>query len=141
MKSNSALVEINEPCQVNLDEMSETDCGRMCSVCDVNVYDFTKMTTKQVQKTLQKEPVVCGKFHKRHVASEANSHRFINRLDNFLQKIHLSRLTIIFIGITMLFSSCRKHGGLAGAYVEQPTPNKNKTPEHHKMGKFSRPQN
>ncbi len=136
MKTSKSLsVKIEKPCTVDLDKMDKTDCGRMCSVCEINVYDFSKKTTPEIIDILQKEPVVCGQFHKRHISTDRKFYKTLNKIEAFFLKIRLPKVAIGLIGVIMFLSSCIKHQ-VAGAYVQE-APEKDSSCDHIKKGKFT----
>ena len=56
-------VNIPNPCSEKYDNMSPTEQGRMCKVCNTEVVDFTNWKTKDIIEYIQKSnKKVCGKL-------------------------------------------------------------------------------
>jgi hypothetical protein len=59
-------LRIASPCSMNWNDMSGDERARFCNACKLNVYNFSEMTAKEVEKfVLQKEGRICGKLYKR----------------------------------------------------------------------------
>lgn len=58
-------VNIPNPCTEKYDNMSPTELGRLCKVCNTEVVDFTDWETKDIVEYIQKSnQKVCGKLSK-----------------------------------------------------------------------------
>lgn len=58
-------VNIPNPCAEKYDNMSPTELGRLCKVCNTEVVDFTDWETKDIVEYIQKSnQKVCGKLSK-----------------------------------------------------------------------------
>lgn len=57
-------VKIASPCHASWDQMEGDDRKRFCFQCKKHVYDFSKMTTVEVEELLKNESV-CGRIWKR----------------------------------------------------------------------------
>ena len=57
---------IDNPCQENWDEMTDTGKGRYCASCQKQVIDFTGMSDSQLAVFFKKQPEgsICGRLHK-----------------------------------------------------------------------------
>ena len=69
MKSDSILsnIRIASPCTVSWEQMTGNDQTRHCSQCNLNVYNFSEMTAKQVEQIIAASngARVCGRLHRR----------------------------------------------------------------------------
>lgn len=59
-------ISIPNPCHENWSEMLPAEKGRFCAVCQKCVTDFTKLSDKEILKTLQK-PNQCGRFSRKQL--------------------------------------------------------------------------
>jgi len=56
-------INIPKPCAENYDNMSPTDLGKMCEVCNTEVVDFTNWKTKDIVTYIQESnKKVCGRL-------------------------------------------------------------------------------
>lgn len=59
-------IHIPNPCLENYDNMSSTDLGKMCTICNTEVIDFTNWETKDIINYIQNSnKKVCGKLIKK----------------------------------------------------------------------------
>lgn len=57
-------INISIPCAEKYDNMSPTDTGRMCTICNTEVIDFTNWETKDIVAYIQKSnQKVCGRLN------------------------------------------------------------------------------
>lgn len=57
-------VTLPNPCAEKYDNMSPTELGRMCKVCNTEVVDFTNWETKDIVDYIQKSnQKVCGRIN------------------------------------------------------------------------------
>lgn len=108
-----AVVEIKEPCTVNLDSVVPDEKGRFCSVCQKSVVDFTGKSPEEIASYLQKNSAQkpCGTFNSWDVKSD----RKVDRLIVFLQQNRLKFLAVLIIGL-MTITGCRTRTGGAPSY-------------------------
>ncbi len=82
------MFKINEPCHEDWEQMSESERGRHCAVCDKQVVDFTKMTEAQSLEMLNKAKAesdscdtgICGRVHadpQGHLRFKQNKRRLL----------------------------------------------------------------
>ena len=61
--SKTIQIRISEPCQENWHNMTPTEQGRFCGLCQKTVVDFTSMTDKELLDYFSKAaPHTCGRF-------------------------------------------------------------------------------
>lgn len=60
-------LSIPTPCHENWDEMTPTEKGRFCAACQKQVIDFTTFSDTEIVTFLQKNPLACGRFHKKQL--------------------------------------------------------------------------
>src|SRR3954449_6188431 len=68
MKSHDSLknIRIASPCQASWAAMAGDDRVRYCSLCSLNVYNFSQMTRDEVRELLlRSEGRVCGRLYRR----------------------------------------------------------------------------
>ncbi len=108
------IIEIKEPCRVNLDSVLPDENGRFCSVCQKSVIDFTTKSPEEIASYLQKNSAQkpCGTFNSWDVKSE----RKVDRLIIFLQQNRLKFLAVFIIGL-MTITGCRTRTGGAPTYA------------------------
>lgn len=53
---------IPEPCHEDWNQMTPVQKGRFCSLCEKNVFDFTRSTDLQIIETYNKNNSICGRF-------------------------------------------------------------------------------
>src|SRR5688572_25672377 len=59
-------IQIAKPCPANWDEMKGDDAVRHCSLCRLNVYNFSEMRESEVEKLLANSTGrVCGRLYRR----------------------------------------------------------------------------
>ncbi len=87
-------ITIPEPCHENWAEMTPTERGRYCKVCQKEVSDFTKMSNFDLVWRLDRGEKVCGRFRKDQLDVE---------LDSLKDVSYLGRIAI-FLGLTSLVS-------------------------------------
>ncbi len=86
------IIKIPEPCNEKWEEMSLTERGRYCKVCQKEIYDFTKVSNFELIKRLDKGESVCGRFRKSQLDVE---------LDSLKDVSYLGRVAL-FLGLTSL---------------------------------------
>jgi hypothetical protein len=64
-KKSSYLITIPEPCKEDWNEMTPIEKGKHCSVCKVNLIDFTQFSDKKLINYLSKnkDTKACGHFY------------------------------------------------------------------------------
>ncbi|MFB9080022.1 carboxypeptidase-like regulatory domain-containing protein [Flavobacterium procerum] len=60
--TNKIKISIPEPCHENWLEMSPTEKGKFCNVCQKNVIDFTKSSDREIVLAYRNEEKLCGRF-------------------------------------------------------------------------------
>jgi len=59
-------LRVASPCSVGWETMSGDEHKRFCNLCQLNVYNFSEMTTEEVQKLVaESEGRICGRLYKR----------------------------------------------------------------------------
>jgi hypothetical protein len=59
-------LRVAAPCPMNWEQMNGDERKRFCSLCQLNVYNFSEMTTDEVQKLVaESEGRICGRLYKR----------------------------------------------------------------------------
>src|SRR5215467_5650417 len=58
-------VRIASPCPADWDKMIGDDRVRHCAECNLNVYNFSAMTTSEVERLLSGEGRLCARFYRR----------------------------------------------------------------------------
>ncbi|WDO11965.1 carboxypeptidase-like regulatory domain-containing protein [Flavobacterium sp. WW92] len=61
---NKINISIPKPCHENWQEMTAVEKGRFCNSCQKTVYDFTKLSDRQLIQKINSEPNSCGRFLK-----------------------------------------------------------------------------
>ncbi len=57
------MIELSYSCPEDIAKMSTTDCGRLCSKCQVEVYDFRGESTESIRQILNEDSSIhCGIF-------------------------------------------------------------------------------
>ncbi len=88
------IIRIPEPCNEKWSEMTPTERGRYCKVCQKEIYDFTQMSKFDLVRKLDKGKNVCGRFKKSQLDVE---------LDSLKDVSYLGRIALFF-GLTSLVS-------------------------------------
>ncbi len=88
------IIRIPEPCNEKWSEMTPTERGRYCKVCQKEIYDFTQMSNFDLVRKLDKGENVCGRFKKSQLDVE---------LDSLKDVSYLGRIALFF-GLTSLVS-------------------------------------
>ena len=66
-------VNIPNPCTEKYDNMSPTELGRLCKVCNTEVVDFTNWETKDIVEYIQNSnQKVCGKLKLSQIENKRN---------------------------------------------------------------------
>ncbi len=55
-------VSLPEPCHENWSKMTPNEKGRFCSVCQKNVFDFTKLSDLEIINTFNENSDLCGRI-------------------------------------------------------------------------------
>ncbi len=87
-------IKIPKPCNENWAEMTPTERGRYCKVCQKEVYDFTKMSNFELVKRIDRGESVCGRFKKSQLEVELDS----------LKDVSTWGRVALFLGLTSLVS-------------------------------------
>ncbi len=66
----SITINIPKPCHEDWNNMSPTDRGRHCAVCQKTVIDFTQQTDEQIVKVFETNGNLCGRFKKQQLHRE-----------------------------------------------------------------------
>lgn len=87
---------IPKPCHENWNEMTPTEKGRFCQVCDKEVIDFSSMNNAELVKFFKTSSGSgCGNFRQDQVEQEMKPAWF----DKLFSKIHLNSVLILsFLG-------------------------------------------
>jgi len=56
------IISIPEPCNEKWDEMTPTEKGRFCAVCQTEIYDFTNLTHQELAEKLKRNENICAKY-------------------------------------------------------------------------------
>ncbi|HNF48060.1 MAG TPA: hypothetical protein PLF48_01680 [Chitinophagales bacterium] len=68
MKKHTFRLSIDEPCLENWADMSQTEQGAFCAVCQKEVIDFSDKTSSEIAAFFsQKKEKTCGRFLKRQL--------------------------------------------------------------------------
>ncbi|WP_298141001.1 carboxypeptidase-like regulatory domain-containing protein [Flavobacterium sp.] len=59
---NKINISIPKPCQENWLEMTPSEQGRFCQLCNKNVFDFTQSSDREIAKAIEKDAFLCGRF-------------------------------------------------------------------------------
>lgn len=59
---NKINISIPKPCQENWLEMTPSEQGRFCQLCNKNVFDFTQSSDREIVKAIEKDAFLCGRF-------------------------------------------------------------------------------
>lgn len=63
MKKTTYSIQIDNPCAENWNEMTKTDKGKFCAMCEKNVIDFSKLTDNEILKIVESNNKnLCGRF-------------------------------------------------------------------------------
>lgn len=100
----SFQVEIKKPCYVNLDSVIPNENGKLCSVCQTSVIDFTNKTPDEIAAYLQNNSAKsnCGTFNSWDVKTNSKADQLIS----YLQSKKLKMFAVFIIGLLVL-SGCR----------------------------------
>ncbi|HLP64619.1 carboxypeptidase-like regulatory domain-containing protein [Flavobacterium sp.] len=60
--SKKINVTIPKPCSENWLEMTPSEQGRFCQLCQENVFDFTQSSDREIVEKLEKNQFLCGRF-------------------------------------------------------------------------------
>ncbi|TPD71341.1 carboxypeptidase-like regulatory domain-containing protein [Flavobacterium microcysteis] len=60
--SGKINLSIPKPCHENWHGMTVTEKGRFCNSCQKTVYDFTRLSDKQLIQKINSESNICGRF-------------------------------------------------------------------------------
>ncbi len=60
----SFIIRIPEPCSEDWNQMTPTEKGRYCAVCQREIYDFTHLTHRQLANKIKRKENICGLFRK-----------------------------------------------------------------------------
>ncbi len=64
MKYPLIIPKISQPCTEDWSQMTATEKGRYCALCDKNVLDFTAMSVQEIQQALQNaQGRLCARSH------------------------------------------------------------------------------
>ena len=86
-------LQIPKPCHENWNNMTPTQKGKFCDVCEKEVFDFTKTSNYTLAKRLDNNKNICGRYKKSQIGTE---------LDSF-ESFNFSRFAAIF-SLTTLFT-------------------------------------
>ena len=65
-------IAIPQPCHEKWDEMTPTDKGKFCAVCQKNVIDFTKASDREIAEALKTNDKICGRLYPAQLSSNLN---------------------------------------------------------------------
>jgi hypothetical protein len=65
-----ANISIPTPCHENWDEMNVAEKGRFCASCQKTVYDFTKLSDREILEKINSSQNMCGRFLKKQLDRE-----------------------------------------------------------------------
>lgn len=62
-------IQIDNPCDENLDQMKPTENGGFCQKCSTDVYDFSKLNLLEIKKIFlkNKDQHMCGRFENKQL--------------------------------------------------------------------------
>lgn len=85
-------IDIPNPCSEKWSHMTPTKDGRYCNVCKKEIYDFTKLTNRQLVDKLSKDENICARYRKDQLKIDLYS----NENKGFKKFHFLISLTSIF---------------------------------------------
>lgn len=104
MLMKKVLVEIKNPCKVNLDSVIPDEKGKFCSVCQTSVVDFTQKSTEEITSYFQTygSDKKCGVFKSEMVQTDS-------KLDIFISYLYSNKLRCIAILVTgiLIITGCK----------------------------------
>ncbi|HLP11952.1 MAG TPA: T9SS type A sorting domain-containing protein [Flavobacteriales bacterium] len=120
-------ITIAEPCRENWNNMSPTEQGRFCAVCDKSVVDFTQKSPAQIQSVLQyANGNVCGRFN----STDLNRTLVPETVSTPTRKLNTKWFAWISIFAFLGFS--KKAGAIQQKITEKQKPGQNRM--HAKQG-------
>jgi outer membrane protein OmpA-like peptidoglycan-associated protein len=115
-------VSIPEPCHANWAEMTPTERGRHCSLCDKVVVDFSKKSKKEFEKTMtelyETRTDVCGRLDNSQLTPTPAQALFeFDYQKRKLSAFQMFVLSFVFAFFLGGFSSCKIGGTTGGSIV------------------------
>lgn len=87
------MINLSFSCPENLNAMPKTDCGRYCTSCQREIFDFTGKSSTEINKILRENPQIkCGIFDPTQVKKDPVSK--VNRI------FRLAFAAVFFFGIS-----------------------------------------
>ena len=109
-------IHIENPCEVNWQEMTPGKDGRFCNSCNKIVVDFTNKSLNEIQTHLTSSSLqVCGRYSMRHTSAANKWESFLNRFEITLSKYRMQKVALFLITIVLFLSGCyrRRMGYMA----------------------------
>lgn len=103
---------IPDPCSENWEMMSPQEKGRLCSVCDKCVIDFTQKQSKEIFQIIneKKEGDVCGRFYDYQLShKESTSEKLKTELFRYIpSSIQNNRIILAVFSFILFLVGCSK---------------------------------
>lgn len=107
-----SLVEIPEPCNIDWNTMSPLSTNkRYCNSCAKPVVDFSSCSLEEIKSYFSnpENSSTCGKYNRRHTEQANEIEKKLTAIEVYFSRIKLQGLAVVFIGMVLFFSSCRRH--------------------------------
>lgn len=129
MNNDHRHFEMDAPCNEDIEQMSPTERGAYCKVCQREVHDFTNATTSEIKAVYEKHGGdVCGTFRDDQVRLTGLQRRKVRRMARF------AVAAIVVFGMQLFsFSSSIEAHEVQTAIFEYVAPTQ-KLPVHHIEG-------
>lgn len=92
-------ISIPQPCHENWEAMTPVEKGKFCSTCQKKVFDFTKVSDKEIIEILNSENVTCGRF----TTAQLNRNLYTNQQKSSFWLV-VSAAILGFLGLGNQFS-------------------------------------
>jgi len=105
-------LHIPNPCSENWEMMSPQEKGRLCSVCNKCVIDFTQKQIMEIQQIIdeKKDEEVCGRFYDYQLSNKINKpeelkNQFFKYIPSYFQN---NKITLTILSLILFLAGCSK---------------------------------